>query len=85
MSEKFKAEIHVNRLSYTSCGHALCCIPSHLSSLGPQPHLLPDRDGMPGGRANITCSVDVREGRVHVVIHLQATVFSYIKIVLYLV
>ena len=43
-------------------------------------YLLPDRAGMPGGRANITCGVDVREGRVHVVIHLQATVFSYIKL-----
>ena len=43
-------------------------------------YLLPDRAGMPGGRANITRGVDVREGCVHVVIHLQSTVFAYIKL-----
>lgn len=43
-------------------------------------YLLPDWAGLPGGRADVTCSIDVRKGRVHVIIHLQATVFSYIKL-----
>lgn len=39
-------------------------------------YLLPHWAGFPGGSADVTCSIDVRKGRVHMIIHFQATIFS---------
>lgn len=39
-------------------------------------YLLPEWAGLPGSCTDVTCSIDIRKGCVHMIIYSKATVFS---------